>query len=350
MARSGLSPYAAAAIAIAALAAQSPVNAGNPPPVTCGTQDGDARYCPRPESDGGIGIGLLVLPIAAVILLGKEMFGGDGIDSAKDLDRDGPRRSVHERLGQFGVQGVISPGWPVVVEARWQPGATTFLQITPNDMKKSAIPPLILSEEGGTLRRDYLIRHTTQYPTENGVLTMFVLPDSIGKSQRGAFKGARFTVFSGRITGEGKDTKLEPMPLEVFAIGAGPNAVGSAAVVIRSFAAVPPTRRAAFTVMFNERRKFGNLRAELIRRDVGQREITRKPIESKDLCLDSSGREVCLLGPPVKPYTIPGEWPLQTGSQLPPGSTYHMNLRAWSKRAVDGGWVIAQAPQVLVWP
>lgn len=335
---------------IAALIAHVPIKAGNPPVVTCGTQDGDTRYCDPPKSDGGIPIALVILPIVLVGALVSGIFStGDGIASKGKLDQNGPKTSKGERLGQFKVQGVVYPGWPVVVEARWQPGTTTFLQITPNNMKESTIPPLILSEEGGTLRQKDRIVRTEQYQTENGILTMFKLPDSIGKWEGDGFRGARFTVLSGRVTGEGEDTKLEPMPLEVFAIGAGPNAVGSSAVVIRSFTAAPAARRAAFTVMFNKQSKFGHLRAELIRRDTAQSDVTREPIETKDLCLDPSGREICRLGPPSKPYTIPGEWPQQSGQLLDPGLSYHMNLRAWSRRAVDGGWVIAQAPQVLKW-
>ena len=354
MAKFRLARSAVGVICVATLTATSPVYAGNPPAVSCGTQRGDARYCdPPPASDGGIsGAAILAIGLGAV-LAGKAIFRGDGIDSANDLDKDGPKRAKHERLGQFGAQGVISPGWPVVVEARWQPGATTFLQITPDDMKKKkakkVIPPLILSDEGGMFRTTDRAMPVEQYRTEDGVFTKFVLPDAIGKTKLGDFRGARFTVLSGRVTGEGENAKFEPMPLEVFAIGAGPNAVGSSAVVIRSFAAAPETRRAAFTVMFNKQSTFGHLRAELIKRNSVQRDITREQVETKDLCLDPSGKEICRLGPPSKFYTIPGEWPKQTGKQLDSGSSYHMNLRAWGRRAVDGGWVIAQAPQVLKW-
>lgn len=335
----------AAVACVPAHAAQiSAVNV--PSPRSCGTQEGGGDGdCLAPKSDGNFDAAWLILPAALLIWAVTEIFGTNGIDSADKLDENGPRASSKERLGRYAVQGLAYPGWQVVVEARWQPGATTVLQIETDEGAK--IPPLLLSSESGRSWRDDMIRPYEQYATENGTLSMFNLPKFRMKGD--GFQGARYAVLSGLIKGPDDKPELAPLPLEVFEIGAGPNAVGSAALVIRDFTAAPDMRRANYTVMYNKVSTFQALRAELVTRTPDKRHIARKTVQEQDLCSDRSGRDLCLLGPPGKPFLVQGAWPQQPAAQLGPGSSYHMNLRAWSKRHPQGGWIVAQAPQVLAW-
>jgi hypothetical protein len=144
--------------------------------------------------------------------------------------------------------------------------------------------------------------------------------------------------------------KFVPRPLEVFAIGAGPNAVGSAAVTINRFAPVSTGRRADYTIVFNKKRQFDYLRANLVERRASNGGFQRTMVAKRDLCTDASGRDLCVNGPPSFPYETAGEWPEKPGKQLDKRRMYHMELRAWSRRGPASGWLIGQAPRALQWP
>jgi hypothetical protein len=333
---------------------------------TCSMQVDLETYCQQPSDEGpatvpqstetddgqdGDGDGLLGFIIAAAaILVGallvKELTGGSD-RSISDLERDGPKAPEREVLGNYEVQGLVYPRWPLVIEVNAEPGATTFVQVITKGGRKGSIPPLVLSDEGGApWDSDEVIVPLEVERTERGVLARFELPAELDGNDRDGFHSARLAVASGRMQG---DTFVYS-PLEVLALGAGPTAVGSAAVVVSRFEPVPDTRRADYAVTFNARRSFNNLHAELIEREQSSRETRRREVASQDICLLPSGRDVCQSPPSSVPFRVDGGWPVNAGGELSTGKTYHMQLRAFTGRTTrDGGWIVSQAPKVVTW-
>jgi len=317
-----------------------------------------SRFCmPPPEDEpqrvrrggngpsaGGI-IGAIVAVVVAV-LVAKALTGGKN-QSVEDLTDDGPKAPEKELLGQYEVQGLIYPSWPLVLEVAADPDATTFVQIVPAKGDKQAIPPLVLSDAGGAPwgNRDVL-RPVEVERTERGMLARFELPADLGRRGEGGFLSARLSVLSGRMEGDA----FRYRPADVLALGAGPSAIGSAALTITRFDPVPQRRRADFTVSWNARQRFENVDAELVQRTRTAREVTRKVTSTQDICLTPQERDLCVSGPagPL-PFARRGEWPTEAARELAAGQSYHMQLRAWTGRNASGGWIVGQAPRTIGW-
>ena len=365
---------AIAIFCIASLALRAPfAHAQEPPPATSGevstcrmqsrTPDpacnqpstGTPVRIPEPgedrddAGDGGIGI-LEVLGIIGVAIAGAllaKSLTGEKDASLGDLEREGPRTPGEELLGQYEVQGLVYPYWPVVVEVAAEADATTFIQVVTADGKEGDVPPMVISDAGGRPWGDAdVLRPVEVERTERGILAKFELPADLGRGGRDHFQSARLSVLSGRMEGD----EFAYSPLDVLALGAGPTAVGSAAVEISRFAPVADARRAGYVVTFNAPRTFTDLRAELIRRERERGSTRREKIVSRDICRASDELDLCEGAPPRVPYPVAGEWPVESGSELRAGSTYHMELRAYTGRIRSGGWLVGQAPQVVAWP
>jgi hypothetical protein len=356
--------HVTAAVCIASLAINSYVPAGfaaTDRAVGCSLQTYIRRCTPPPpppqpsgshDHDGGL-LGFLIAAaiIGGIVAATNALSGKE--KSVDEIDREGPKAPEREFLGRYQVQGLVYPGWPVVVEVRAQPGTTTYIQIVPNGHKAGDIPPLVIGDDGGKPWGDHaVIRPTEEYATDRGMFAKFFLPGNLGgagnsrNSSADGFRSARLSVLSGHFDGQ----NLSPEPLEVFALGAGPNAVGSAAVVISRFEPKPSGRRAVYTITYNEKRQFDKLKADLVERIADQQDLRRKTVAEQDICFDRSGANLCIDGPPTNSYQTSGEWPQQPGGQLDPGQLYHMELRAWSVRSPVSGWLLDQAPQGLTWP
>jgi hypothetical protein len=343
-----LSPAFAASAKTCPLQAVESPNCLQPPPPPAPPR--------MPEHRDHLSIGeiLAFIAIFIAVVVAADTLTGHDEKSVDALDRDGPKPPEREMLGRYQVQGLVYPNWPLVVEVRTQPGATVFVQIVPDGASKDALPPLVISDQGGMPRGDNrIIRPVELSQTERGMLARFVLPANLkaGHSNHGAngddgFRSARLSVVSGRM----QDGEFVAQPVEVLAIGAGPNAVGSAAVVISRFDPAPVLRRALYTVTFNEKRRFNYLHAELVERQSSGGAMQRPTVDEQDVCVDGAGTNLCVDGPPNRPYRTGGEWPRQPGRQLSSGQSYHMQLRAWSPRSPEGGWVLDLAPQAVTWP
>ena len=314
----------------------------------------DAAATPETEgnsTDGHGGLSLLeiVAAIVAVVLtafLVKKLTGSDDV-SMSDLERNGPKTPETELLGLYEVQGLVYPGWPLVVEVNADADATTFVQVVTTDGSKLALPPLVLSDAGGRPwgNSEALYPIETER-TARGILAKFLLPEAMEDGGQEGFHTARLSVASGRMQGN----EFSYSPLEVFALGSGPTAVGSAAVEITRFAPSAASRRADYQVTFNAPRTFNNLNAELVRRETNGRQIRRSRFASQDLCRAAANLDLCEDVPPQVPFPIVGSWPTAIAGQLQPGQSYHMELRAYTGRIRTGGWLVSQAPQVVTWP
>lgn len=301
------------------------------------------------DDDGGLstlGIVGLIVGVLIGVLVAKALTGNKN-QSVKDLADEGPKAPEKELLGQYEVQGLIYPSWPLVLEVAADADATTFVQIVPAKGEKDAIPPLVLSDAGGApWGGRAVIRPVAVERTERGMLAKFELPADLGRRGEGGFQSARLSVLSGRIEGD----EFRYRPVDVLALGAGPGAVGSAALTITRFDPEPQRRRADYTVSWNAQRRFENVDAELVQRTRTARDVTRKVLSTQDICLTAQQRDLCVSGPagPL-PYAQRGAWPIEAARELERGQSYHMQLRAWTGRSASGGWIVGQAPRTLGW-
>lgn len=290
-------------------------------------------------------IGAIVAVVAGALI--AKALSGNRNEPVDELMDNGPKAPVKELLGQYEVQGVVLPSWPLVVEVAADADATTFVQIVPAGGNKNAVPPMVLSDAGGAPWGNRAVLRPVEIErTERGVLAKFDLPADLGRGSKQRWNSARLSVVSGRLEGD----EFRYRPLEVLALGCGPDAVGSAALEITRFEAAPQRRRASFTVSWNARRRFENVDAELVQRTRTAREVTRKVMSRQDICLTPEDRDLCVTGPSSPlPYARRGEWPAEAARELAPGQSYHMQLRAWSGGNASGGWIVGQAPRTLAW-
>lgn len=302
---------------------------------------------PQPHDGHGPSMWEILAYLAAigVIVVIADALTGKHNASVDELDSGGPKAPAREALGRYQVQGLIYPNWPVVVEFAARPGATTYVQIVPNTSDKKHRLTYVISDEGGRPWRDLTTSPVELSRTDRGTLAKFILPDRlVGTASADGFRGARITVFSGHMDGDG----FVPEPIEVLALGAGPKAVGSAAVVISRFAPAAEDRRADYDITFVRRRQFTQLHAKLIERRERSNSIERIEVGDSNLC--ASEAVLCASGPASEPYRTGGSWPQPGhGDRLESGKNFHMELRAWSQRRPDSGWIIDQAPQALSW-
>lgn len=302
---------------------------------------------PQPRDGRGPSIFEIAAYIAALIifLVIVDALTGKHDASVDELDSQGPKAPNKEAFGRYQVQGLIYPDWPVVVEVNARPEATTYVQVVPQKSDKQWPLTFVISDGGGRPWRDLPTSPVELSRTDRGMLAKFVLPHRLdGRASGDGFHSARISVLSGHMEGD----SFVPEPVEVFALGAGPNAVGSAAVVISRFAPAAQDRRADFDVTFNRRRQFAQLHAKLIERRQRGNTIERVVAGDRNLC--GSEPILCANGPSVEPYRTGGSWPQPgTANLLDSGKSYHMELRAWSQRSPRSGWIIDQAPQALSW-
>ena len=137
----------------------------------------------------------------------------------EQLDADGPRFRMKQKPGRFQVQGYAQAGWPMVVDINTLPGTWTWLEVHyQNGDRKEVID--LTRPEGG--RRTHVVS----------------LP-----GPPGSVEVARYSLRSALLP-RGKEPVYRP--LEVYGIGAGPNAVGSPDEVLTEFGNGQVRARALF--------------------------------------------------------------------------------------------------------
>jgi hypothetical protein len=119
--------------------------------------------------------------------------------SPEELDANGPRFPVEQKLGHFQVQGYAAGGWPLAIDIQTEPGTWTWLEVRYRGEEDQSID--LTRPEGG--RRVEIVK-------------LPGTPGTIGI--------ARYTLHSALIRPGHKPLFQR---LKLYGIGAGPNAVGA---------------------------------------------------------------------------------------------------------------------------
>src|SRR5207302_3617405 len=126
----------------------------------------------------------------------------------EELDANGPRFPNHQEFGRLQVQAYAARGWPFLVDFQTDPDATTWLE---------------LKYKAGERQEIFLAG-----PSSAGRKTESIhLPGNAGPPEV-----ARYTIYSA-VVPPGRTP--EARRLRIYALGPGPNAVGSLDVTARQF-------------------------------------------------------------------------------------------------------------------
>lgn len=180
---------------------------------TSGTSDGppagaegspDGVYVPPHHNGGGGGggFGPLIAALAGTVVVGTAIAADHGkvdFKTPQELDADGPKFPSRPILGGFQIHGYAAAGWPFAVDIETQPRTYTWLELRYEHRREPVIIDLSRPEGG---RRVQLVR----------------LPGDDGSVQV-----ARYSLHSALLP---HGQRASDMPMTVYGIGAGPNAVG----------------------------------------------------------------------------------------------------------------------------
>lgn len=254
-----------------------------------------------------------VLPF---VLGGLGVFGGTqlidsltGKDwaSPRELDRDGPVFPKRQAIGRYQVQGYALPGWPVVVDVETSPGTETWLAVNYRGKKKEALRVRIPGEG----RRV----HVVQLPSTNS-------PE---------LTTARYSLHS--FTTERR--KQIYRPHNVYAVGAGPRAVGSTTLQIASLGPSVARRPADVRYSLVAKRLFDRSSIEVLRLPSGKKGAMKMIKEERRF--------------PLQAGTHAGNWGAMKVDPRPTAGTYHFQARAWlvGGRNDARDWTGAIAPNFV---
>jgi hypothetical protein len=184
------------------------------PPSTSGTYDGPPPggvTTTEGEPDGyghdrnhshGPGLGPLIAALAGTVVVGTAIAADHGkvdFKTPQELDADGPKFPSRPILGGFQIHGYAAAGWPFAVDIETQPRTYTWLELRYEHRREPVIIDLSRPEGG---RRVQLVR----------------LPGDDGSVQV-----ARYSLHSALLP---HGQRASDVPMTVYGIGAGPNAVG----------------------------------------------------------------------------------------------------------------------------
>jgi hypothetical protein len=285
---------------------------GAPAPAEPGTR--------APKESGGsvlvpIGIAALVGGIIAASTFKKGDRGAaTAWDSEELLYKEGPQLPKMALPGEFAVEGFVRGGWPLVFNVGAPSGADMFVQVVLyGDTGKPKVYPLVPLPESAA----------------HGVYARVDLPEE-GWPEEPRRAWLHLTAVKDK----------QGVPITVYGVGAGHEAVGSVAISVDSFG--PPTirrggipRAADFLIRFHNQALFPRLDVQIVRqRPVRQGGYERKLFDSFDLLS---------LRQPASAPTVRGAWPEPQGKPPTPG-TYDMSVVAF---LAHGPWTIGFAPTAL---
>jgi hypothetical protein len=254
-----------------------------------------------------------VLPL---VLGGIGLFGGGTplIDtltgkewvSPRDLDRNGPVFPTRQALGRYQVQGYALPGWPVVVDVETQPGTQTWLVVGYRGKKQE---------------------FRARIPGEGRRVHVVTLP--VTKSAK--LTTARYSLHS---FSEERGKQIY-RPHSVYAVGAGPRAVGSTTLQIISLSPAVARRPADVRYSLVAKRLFDRSSIEVLRVPPARKGAMKLIKEQRRF--------------PLQPGTHGGSWGAMRVEPRPASGQYHFQARAWlvGGRNDERDWTGAIAPNFV---
>ena len=292
-------------------------------------ETGDGR---RPSREGGGGHGNNILPgviIGAVALIAigsllareRDPVGQNAPDVLPSdeltsrLLRDGPHLADQFNMSAFAVRGFVRGGWPLLIDFEQRTPGTTRLSISARDLPE--IFTYELSEACPPPRR-CLIR-------------MRLPPELFGNELRPAVIAATATDDPGKQT----------LPtFTVYALGAGPRAVGSVAIDQVAFG--PPTVHIASQetarYKFFSHSDFSNTSVEFWKVENGGDGSIHYFVD--DDAIDGGVRKDKWVG-----MSEPRQWDgLKKDQQVSPGR-HKLQVRAWDR---VGDWVTAWSDSMVL--
>ncbi len=221
------------------------------------------------------------------------------------LLKDGPLFPTTSSVGSFDVVGFARSGWPYVIDFEPRPDSCTWVQV---DSAEAAPWRAILDEDGRAGR--HIVR--------------VALPEQVGKEPR----PAHYVVYSVNKPCAVADAKRDFSPIDVYAMGAGPRAVGSMAINNLKFGpSVPrfPQEVANFTYVAEN--DFGRISQEILDfRENGPGRWTVVPVRTTELFASQRG-----------PHNGIWDGTRQTGKRAP--GVYRLQVRAWNTLNDEKSWV-----------
>ena len=258
----------------------------------------------------------LALIIAGVIayLLSRTRFSSGKAPPSQDALLDtGPELPTSFPDGSFSVRGFARDGWPIVVDFEPQPGTVTQLEVTVPRGNRQTTRTIVLDPDG----------------THGRQLIKVEMPEA------GAGQPTPATYFVSSLPIAALDTdqpqSVNAIPLKVYGIGGGPNAVGSVAIERLDFARADVGARFGFVA----KSQFSRARAQVQRLRTGGSGTEIVPVFEARLSNVSRGQHG-------------GNW-LGTvpGSTAPSRGPHRLQVTAWFTTD-DRSWVAAVAPDILV--
>lgn len=267
-------------------------------------------------------IGVIGVALAAVAV--KHFL--DSRPKPEQLARDGPQFADTYNMSHLAVHGFVKGGWPMLVDYQPEPGSRVWVEV---------------SAPG---RRTFTRQLVADSPERR--LAIFQLPDDLGgEPQAGSFvvRATRNAKRSGSFLDEVQQPGDDPAPLRIFAIGAGPRAVGSVAIDQVQFGPpaikVKQSERAAYS--FHSRSNFDRVAVDVGR--IGRKDgiigVERVKSERMETGIGRDrwiGKEE------------PGKtWDGKNGEGAVSRGEHLLMVRAWVGSVSEGDWVAAQSDRTV---
>ena len=252
-------------------------------------------------------------------------------DDEQVLDSKGPRLPKVVQFGQFAVEGYVRGGWPLVFDVDAPTDAQVYLRVIVEGVAPGTIP-------------DYRLTPVAAQPVKRAASGHTAPPPAIAESAAHGWYGRVDLPAIPALDGTRRAwlrivsiRKNQVAPLAVYAVGAGPEAVGSTALTVDQFDPSPLSHKhipnaAGFVVRFHNHQLFPQLTAQVMQqKKVTQGGYQRKLVDSFDFLS---------LRLPASAPVVTGTWP-RAGQKYPGSGTYDLNVVTFTPH---GAWIIGMAP------
>lgn len=265
----------------------------------------------------GIGVGAAI----AAIVIGKVIYDAvnenevDG-QAEKDWITRGPTIPTQFTLSDMSVDGFVQGGWPIAVDFQLTHPGQVYLRVA-----LDGIDPYKIAMDGSTANRK---------------LQIFRLPSGLGSSP----KFAKIQVFA---VEPGSDAET-PIPIKIFGIACGPNAVGSIGIDNINFGPdnIMLSQQQQAGYFFFSHKSFNKVSAAFRKVEdqngiIGIRDIVKEETIDMPAIDESKGQW-------IGTRQMPRVWDGKTKDNKPSQGFHILQVRAWFGDAAKRDWGVALSP------